>query len=135
MNSIDSGAIFPPRSGQDLSRNVVVVSVYALYKKLYTGIGFFVKPKNRDFHEKCSLQASCSFWAALPVAPAAGKVLRPQGRIPYDSYSLSSSKSNTGAGEIAITKACQNSWQIATKIEDISKSVNSIDSGAIFLPR
>ena len=27
--SIDSGAIFPPRSGQDLSRNVFVVSIYA----------------------------------------------------------------------------------------------------------
>jgi len=34
--------------------------------------------KNRDFHEKCSLQASCSFWAALPGAPAPGKVLRPK---------------------------------------------------------
>ena len=30
VNSIESGAIFPPRLGQDLSRNVFVVSVYAL---------------------------------------------------------------------------------------------------------
>ena len=30
VNSIDSGAIFPSRSGEDLSRNVVVVLVYAL---------------------------------------------------------------------------------------------------------
>ena len=29
-SSIDCGAIFPPRSGHDLSRNVPVVSVYAL---------------------------------------------------------------------------------------------------------
>ena len=29
VNSFDSGAIFLPRSGQDLSRDVVVVSVYA----------------------------------------------------------------------------------------------------------
>ena len=29
VSSIDSGAIFLPRLGQDLSRNVVVVSVYA----------------------------------------------------------------------------------------------------------
>ena len=32
-------------------------------------------------------------------------------------------------------KACQNSWQIAPKSEDISESVSSIDSGAIFLSR
>ena len=30
VNSIDRGAIFPPRSGHDLSRNASVVSVYAL---------------------------------------------------------------------------------------------------------
>ena len=32
-------------------------------------------------------------------------------------------------------KACQNSWQIASKNEDISDFVSSIDFGAIFLPR
>ena len=46
-----------------------------------------------------------------------------------------SSKSNTGAREIVIKKACQKSWQIAPKNEDISKSVSSIEGGAIFLPR
>ena len=46
-----------------------------------------------------------------------------------------SSKSNTGAGKIEFKKACQKSWQIAPKNKDISKSVNSIDRGAIFLPR
>jgi len=30
VSSIEAGAIFPPRSGQDLSRNAFVVSVYAL---------------------------------------------------------------------------------------------------------
>ena len=30
VSSIDAGAIFPPRSGQDLSRNAVGVAVYAL---------------------------------------------------------------------------------------------------------
>ena len=45
-----------------------------------------------------------------------------------------SSKSNTGAGEIEIKKACQKVIKIAHKNEDISKSVNSIDSGAIFPP-
>ena len=46
-----------------------------------------------------------------------------------------SSKSNTGAGEIVIKKASQNFQELGQKIEDISKSVNSIDTGAIFLPR
>ena len=46
-----------------------------------------------------------------------------------------SSKSNTCAGEIEFKMACQTSWQIAPKNEDISESVNSIDRGAIFLPR
>ena len=45
------------------------------------------------------------------------------------------SESNTTAGTIQIKKACQKSWQIAPKNEDISKSVSSIDSGAIFRPR
>ena len=46
-----------------------------------------------------------------------------------------SSKSNTGAREIEIKWACQNSWQLGRKNEDISGSVNSFDFGAIFLPR
>ena len=46
-----------------------------------------------------------------------------------------SSESNTAAGTIQIEKACQKSWQIAPKNEDISKSVNSIDAGAIFRSR
>ena len=39
VNSIDAGAIFPPRSGHDLSRNVFVVSIYAFQKNSYAGIG------------------------------------------------------------------------------------------------
>ena len=45
------------------------------------------------------------------------------------------SKSNTAAGEIEIKKASQNFQELGQKNEDISKSVNSIDSGAIFLTR
>ena len=66
---------------------------------------------------------------------APGKVLRPLKGIPHDSWSLSSSKSNTAAGEIQIKRACQNSWQLGPKNEDFSKSVNSIDRGAIFPTR
>ena len=46
-----------------------------------------------------------------------------------------SSKSNTAAGEIDFKMASQKSWQIAPKNDDISKSVSSIDRGAIFLSR
>ena len=46
-----------------------------------------------------------------------------------------SSKNNTGAGEIVIKKASQNFQELGQKIEDISKSVNSIGRGAIFLSR
>ena len=35
VNSFELGTIFPPRSGQELSRNVGAVSVYAFLKKLY----------------------------------------------------------------------------------------------------
>ena len=59
VSSIDSGAIFPSRSGHELSRNVGGMSVYALYKKLYGRIDFLMTPKSRDFSEKCSLQAIC----------------------------------------------------------------------------
>ena len=46
-----------------------------------------------------------------------------------------SSKINTGAREIVIKKASQNFPELGRKNEDISKSVSSIDTGAIFLPR
>ena len=46
MNSFDLGAIFPDRSGHELSRNVGAVSIYAFLKKLYWGIGPGMQPKN-----------------------------------------------------------------------------------------
>ena len=49
VNSIDSGAIFPSRLGRELPRNVGGMSVYALYKKLYVGIGFFYDTKKSRF--------------------------------------------------------------------------------------
>ena len=51
VSSIDSGAIFPYRSAQELSRNVFVVSVYAFKKDSSIRIGFCLTPKNADFHE------------------------------------------------------------------------------------
>ena len=46
-----------------------------------------------------------------------------------------SSKSNTGALEIEFKHACQKVGKIDHKHEDISESVNSFDSGAIFRSR
>ena len=43
-----------------------------------------------------------------------------------------SSKSNTGAGEIQIKQACQKVGKMDQKNEDISRSLNSFDTGAIF---
>ncbi len=51
VSSIDPGAIFLPRSGQELSRNVFVVSVYAFEKDSSWQLGFCITPKNEDFHE------------------------------------------------------------------------------------
>ena len=45
-----------------------------------------------------------------------------------------SSKSNTGAGEIQIKRACQKLWFLVQKNEDFSESVNSFETGSIFPP-
>ena len=52
VNSFDFGAIFLPRSGQDLSRNGFVVSVHAFEKKLYWRIGSGMTPQNERIFEK-----------------------------------------------------------------------------------
>ena len=44
-----------------------------------------------------------------------------------------SSKSNTGAGEIPIKRACQKLWYLVQKNDDFSESMNSFDTGSIFL--
>ena len=51
VGSIDSGAISLPSSGQELSRNVFVVSVYAFKKDSSIGIGFCMTHQHEDFHE------------------------------------------------------------------------------------
>ena len=38
MSSFESGPIFPPPSGKDLSRNISVVSIYAFEKNSYGGM-------------------------------------------------------------------------------------------------
>ena len=88
-------------------------------------------PKSRDFSEKCSLRASCSIWAALPGAQHLERCFAPNDVFHMTRRAFLSSKSNTGAGEIEIKKACQKVVKIDHENGDISESVNSIDSGAI----
>ena len=88
LNSFDFGAIFPPRSGQDLSRNGFVVSIYAFERNPYGRIGFFLTPQMSKFHEIFgkTLAAELKVNFSGPAGGSApGKVLRPQGEIPYDS--------------------------------------------------
>ena len=49
VNSIDRGAIYLPRLGQDLSRNVFVVSILSFWGKLHGRIGFVHDTKNVKF--------------------------------------------------------------------------------------
>ena len=74
VSSIDSGAIFLPRSGQELSRNVFVVSVYAFKKNLSWRTGFRMTPKNIDFHEIFGKVVSASVLLILG-GPAGGEAL------------------------------------------------------------
>ena len=89
-------------------------------------------PKSVDFSEKCFLQASCSIWAALPGAQHLERCFASKDVFHMTRRAFLSSKSNTGAGEIEFKMACQKVIKIDHKNEDISESVNSIDSGAIF---
>ena len=57
MNSFESGVIYPASLGQDLSRNSFVVSVYALGKNLYRGIGFCMTPQKSSFSRPIALAA------------------------------------------------------------------------------
>ena len=85
MSSIDSGAIFLPSLGQDLSRNAFAVSVYALERNPSCRIGSVMPPKNRDFSEKVLSPSELLNLGGPAGGSAPGKVLRPQGRVPYDS--------------------------------------------------
>ena len=85
VSSIDSGAIFLSRLGQDLSRNAFVVSILFPGEKLYVWIGFSMTPTMSGISEKV-LSASVLLNLGGPAGGSApGKVLRPQEGIPYDS--------------------------------------------------
>ena len=52
VNSFDTGAIFLPPLGQDLSRNAFVVSVYAFEKKFSRCKDFFCDTKKVEIFMK-----------------------------------------------------------------------------------
>ena len=51
VSSFETGPIFVPRVGQDLSRNRGLVSVYAFQRISLVSTDFFITLKSRDFHE------------------------------------------------------------------------------------
>ena len=55
VNSIDSGPIFHPRLGQDLSRNAFVVSNLFPGRNFDVRKDFWMTPENRDFYEFSTL--------------------------------------------------------------------------------
>ena len=63
MNSFHSGPIFPDALGQDLSRNVGLMSIYAFQKNLYWRIGPDMMPKNgQNFRKSDASEAESEFW-------------------------------------------------------------------------
>ena len=86
------------------------------------------------FEKNDSSMSEVQFWRPCREL-SARKALSSRIRITHDSQSLSSSKSNTLAAGIALKHASQKNRIFDHKNEEISKSVNSFDTGSIFRPR
>ena len=85
MNSIASGAIFPPSLGHDLSRNAFVVSILFPERISLRSMDVFHDTKNIINFENV-LSASDLLNLGGPAGGSApGKVLRPQEGILHDS--------------------------------------------------
>ena len=118
VNSIDSGAIPLPRSGQELSRNAIVVSVYAFKKNLSWRIGFCMTPKIEIFMKfrvfsnfrKSDLSKRFGDFGRPCRGLSPGKGFAPKRISHMTRRAFLSSKSNTGAGEIEFKMACQKCW-------------------------
>ena len=81
VNSFDFGPIFLPRPGQDLSRNVFVVSIYAFERISYWWIGFCMTPrmtKNHEFSDCIRENRIFPHFGGPAEGSAPGKVLRPK---------------------------------------------------------
>ena len=59
VSSIDSGAIFPPPLGEDLSRNAFVVSILFPERISSTDKDFFMHPKSEIFHHFSKFLQEC----------------------------------------------------------------------------
>jgi len=75
---------FLPRLGSDISRNAFGVFVYAFEKKLYGGIGFFMTPRSRDFHEILSFLESRREATGDPLGWIA--IVRNYFRVSFDEF-------------------------------------------------
>ena len=83
VNSIDFGAISPPGSGHDLSRNVVGVSCLCVIEKSLNKNRFSDAPKKSRFFGKVLSPSDLLNLGGPAGGSAPGKVLRPQASITY----------------------------------------------------
>ena len=133
MNSFETGPIFVPRVGQNLWRNRGLVLVYAFWRNPSWRMRSDMNPKLTKFSEKCSVVTYSSIFWALPGAHAPGRVHSRSLQFHLNmTRRACRSKSNSLVGEIR-GKLQQIFW-IPNDLfgKDFSKSVNSIDLGAIF---
>ena len=133
MNSFDPGAIFRPRSGHDLSRNVSVVSGYAFYKKSNWRKGFLHDSEiDKIFEKVISGEPKLNFSGLAGGSRTTRVHSPPDTNIHMTRRAFLSSRVIQAHGK---SRACQKMGQMVQKNEDISESVNSFDTGAIFRPR
>ena len=85
QNSFDTGAIFRPRSGHDLSRNASVVSGYAFYKNSNWRKGFLHDSEIDKIFEKVSSGKPELKFLGPAGAHAPQGCIRPGYEYAYDS--------------------------------------------------
>ena len=85
VNSFDTGAIFPTRVCQDLSRNAFVASILSLERNPQWSKDFLHDSQIDKILKKCSLVSRNSIFRALPGAHAPQGCIRPDYECSYDS--------------------------------------------------
>ena len=92
-------------------------------------------PKSEDFREKCSLQAICSIWAALPGAQHLERCFAPKRVFHMTRRAFLALRVIQRQGKFSSKGLVKIFPVMSQENKDFSKSVNSIDSGAIFPTR
>ena len=147
VSSFDSGAIFPPSWGQELSRNVGGMSVYAFYRNPYWDMCSGMPPKNRYFHEISTFLETCRkswkfglhtwklkhFYFGRPCRGlSTWKGDSPQKRYTWLVESFLALRVIQSQGKSRSNGLVKKWCKWMRKNEDFSKSVCSFDFGAIF---